>query len=176
MLSITTILDIAPPFTHGNVLLPLDEAADIFWALQVDAVDRVGNAIPATLETGRIDFGLEIDAKRLHSLDVTAQSTGTTLEAALSLNGKKTQLKTALALGSNKVAADALVSGWLFWARGNWDAWNWADEPSYTHEAHKRFPVHAKGRDMQLTLQSSHAQDTQISAIDIFYIVQGGVK
>lgn len=150
--------------------IDLTSVSDIFWNFTASNIERIGEGIPVQLETGRLNMASNVLRKRFHSLSVSAKSTGAKLEVNLLLNADKEPQRTAIDLGSSRLASDLAAANALIWDRGNWDTYAWADNILYTFVAHKRFPSHCKAIKTKFALLSDHAQDTALSALKLYYI------
>ena len=143
---------------------------------------RMGTTIPAILKTGRLDMGNEITSKRFQSIDLTTKVIGTAIKAGLNLEGRASTIDTIIDLGMGRAEQDAITNNWLIWNMGTWESTTpanddkkWAGKSVYEFQARRRFPVHAKGIDAQLSLSTNHAQDLRLSEVNLFFVDKGGV-
>jgi hypothetical protein len=153
----------------------LREITSSWWNFSHTDVERIGTTIPAALKTGRLNMGTNVIRKRYHSASVVAQTTGTTLDASISLNGGAAVQRTSIDMGINRIAEDAISNNWLLWNLGYWAPsdggdFKWAGTQTYAFKSHKRFPTHTKGINAQLALHTDHAQDMRISGAHLYYI------
>jgi len=147
----------------------LTESMSSWFHFEYDEWLRIGKPIPANLKTGRLNFNSNVVHKRLHSASVIAQTTGTTLDATIDLNGGQSRQTATLDLGLGRIAEDAINNDWLIWNLGTWDDDKWAEKPNYTFKAYRRLPVHTKGINAQLDLHANHAQDLKLSGVNLYY-------
>jgi hypothetical protein len=118
------------------------------------------------LTTGILHFGHEWTEKIVNSLSLIIHGSGITLNTTLSFNADEFERITSFTLGSASVATD---STWLVWGQGTWNNFNWGGVNEGFQSDHQKINKGGKGRNCQLDLQSTNAQDTKLIAVKLYY-------
>jgi len=122
--------------------------------------------IPIQLATGNLFLGHEAAEKIVNSLSLLVKSSGITIVASFSFDGGSFERSKTFVLGTGSVSAN---STWLVWGQGTWGNFNWASSAVAAQNAHKKIPKGGKSPSVQLTLNSSNAQDTELILAKIYH-------
>ena len=122
--------------------------------------------INTQLSTGVLHFGHEWRQKLVNSLSIVAETTAITLDTTLSFDAGSFERTKQFTLGSGTFAVD---STWLIWGQGTWDNFKWGSETFAFHSDHKKYGKGGKGRNAQLTLESTDSQDTVLIALKLYF-------